>query len=172
MTVSSADFQALKTHGKALAAIFRIADALDNVEAINNLTGEANARLAAAQGEFDKQAKAQAKELDASKADRSRIHQDTATARNDLEMAKTAAKDILGAAREKADKIILAANEKSKAIAEESERSRVDIEALVTDKVNNLSRLNSDVAAKETELAAVEAKIGAARDKIKRMMGE
>lgn len=172
MSVTQTEFQALKTHGKALKAIFAIADEFDSVEQINQLTGEANARLASVKAEYEAEAAGFAKAFDAANADLLRVQKAVLSASADNDAARTSAREVMAEGNAKADIIIAAANEKAASIKAQAEATRAEIEAVTSEKIARLDALNADIAAKTEEAAAVESRIEAARAKIKRMMGE
>ena len=161
----------VKNLGGLFKAVMVIADEVDKVEKLDQLAGEANARIASAKDDHEKLIKAISKEKAASESALASIKGELATAQSDAESARSEAKAILSKAKDDAAELISVAKDKAKALiasaeAKVAEADR-DAKAIVDGGLDTEKALES----KRAELSDIESRIEKARETIKKMVG-
>ena len=162
----------VKNQARSFEAVQVIAEAIDNAAKIDQLTGEANARLSAAQAELDKIAKKANAERSAADKVLAAIADEVAAAKATAAQAKANAKTEETKAQAKVSDILASAEAKA---ADILSKAKSDRDALVSEigalKADKLA-CDKDAKAAAGELSELTAKIEAAKAAVKKMIGE
>lgn len=161
----------LQNQGRAFRAVMVLADEIDKVGKISQLTGEANVALTKAQSdkaEIDKAVIEAAAELKTAQAKTKEAKGKAEKLVSDAEAKAKARESEAGVT---AENIIAIAKEEAKSIKDAATKSKVAADTAVRDKQAELAGLDEKISKSAAELVEVEAKIEKARETVKKMMG-
>lgn len=153
--------------GGLFKAVMIIADEVNKVDKIEQLTGEVNVRLVAKQAE-ERDIDAR---LVAGNGSLASLHKALSDTEKDIAAAKKEAKDTISTANEKAKGLIADATGKAAGIVADAEQQKTAIDGQVSDKNKKLAAVEKTISTRSDELAALEKQIQDARDIIKQMVG-
>lgn len=171
MSISREDIDTIINQGRVFKAIIAVAEEIKSVEQIDQLTGEANARLSAKQDELaalDKKLATARAAVDNAQAKASAAKD---TADNAVEAARLAVQAATDEAKANAAAIVEAAKTEAAAIRADAAKTKSDAAAAAKDAQAKVIELNEQAAAAAEELVDTNRKLDTVRATIKQMMG-